>query len=344
LAYYSPSKLVPNNTEIIASAMKVFSWQINGTVSQVAYQLVIRKVSDNTVVYDSTKVSSSSFFCIISGGTLTAGTFYKWQITSYYSATEFTESEWIPFYASTAPTLTLSATPTTQQDFTFSFLYNHPNNIPVKTYRVRLTSNSQTVSDSLDVYPPNLVYSSATPITYAVTGMVNGATYNVGCSVVTQEDFVVNSGFYAFTVNYTYLDSILELIVTPQNNNATMLLEWSNIHQVLGIANGSFEYLGTSNKYIHLEPGSILTYDTGVAVPLGFTHIFQCKLPTGFTGAFLKYDNLFEIGYTGTKFYYRKSYRNTAGVFRDLPADWFIVGIQSSKVMIFDTTYTEILI
>ncbi len=159
---------------------------------------------------------------------------------------------------------------------------------------------------------------------------------------MTQENYTIESALSEFSVIYDYPDTIPELIVT--NRDTSIMLNWSNIKQVIGVVIGGYEYLGSTDKYIHLLDDAILTYDNGMTVPLEFTHLFKCKLPSGFIGEFINYDDSFKIGYNGTKYYYSKSYRNTAGILRTLPTDWFVVAIQSSKVMIYTDSYTEILI
>jgi hypothetical protein len=100
-----------------------------------------------------------------------------------------------------------------------------------------------------------------------------------------------------------------------------------------------------NNKYIHLEDSvTILTYDSGVLVDSDFTQIFYIQLPSSFSGVFLKFDDKFEIGYNGTKFYYSKGTRITAGLPRTLPDGLFKIGVKSSQVMIFGDTFTETLI
>lgn len=98
-----------------------------------------------------------------------------------------------------------------------------------------------------------------------------------------------------------------------------------------------------NNTYIHINDGVTLVYDTNVNVQSDFTQIFYAKLPSTFTGIFLKFDEGFQIGYNGTRFYYQKGDRLTAGTLRALPNGFMKIAVKSSKVFIYADTYTEIL-
>jgi len=91
-APYAPTNLTPENGEVFdASASKTFSWEFqdpdeanNGDV-QSAYQLLIKRVSDGTTVYDSGKVASSASSHVLPADTLENGIDYQWQVRTWDS-------------------------------------------------------------------------------------------------------------------------------------------------------------------------------------------------------------------------------------------------------------------
>lgn len=97
------------------------------------------------------------------------------------------------------------------------------------------------------------------------------------------------------------------------------------------------------HKYgINLYAGTTLTYTINISE--GFTLLFYCKLESDYVGTLIKFDNTkFLIGYNGTKFWYQKGGRITAGLPRTLPTGLFKIAVQSSKIMILTDDYIEIL-
>jgi hypothetical protein len=279
LTFYAPNNLYPDNIEVIDNIDNDFTWDINGTDSQVAYRLYIRKVSDNTQIYDSTKTTSALGSHAVPSSTLTAGTLYKFQVWSYYDGTNYIASDWISFYCSGLPTVTISATPTSDQNFEFEALYSHPNNVYVKTYRFYLYSNSEVILDSDEIYPDDLVNDTSMPLPYEVTGMVSGTTYQIKCVVTTQEDYVFDSGLITFTVNYTYPLITPNLVITPLNSTASMNLNWWNLKQVLPTIEGDYEYL---DGYSHTDTTDA-DFNVGTAnyVDIGSNEV---KMDTTLTG------------------------------------------------------------
>lgn len=244
MAFYNPTIISPKSVqEIIYNTNNTFSWQANGDITQVAYQLYIRRVSDNVQVYDSTKTTSSNENHTVPSGTLATGVLYKWIINSYYDGTNYKSSKWEIFKAISTPTVTISSTPSTQQSYEFGFSYNHPNLISVKTYKVGLYQGSTLIDESDDIYPDSLITYSSTPLTYTFEGMQSGQTYQVECVVTDQNDYQITSGKISFSINYTYPDTISGLAATINNTNGSITLDWINIIQVLPVVTGSYEYL-----------------------------------------------------------------------------------------------------
>lgn len=336
MAMYSPTFLIPDNIAIDKNVNNTFSWQnnVSGGDSQVAFQLFILRNSDNVSVYDSTKITSSTSSHVVPLNTLVNGTIYKWQVRVWRDSTNYVDSEYILFYANATPTLTMTVNNITSQNFTFTASYSQAEGIPIRHFRFILYDNTDAiVQDSGYIY-------STTP-SYQMTGMVSGNTYKIECQVTNQREQFKSSGIYTFTTNYAYPDAIPELIVTPLNDIGSIQLNWTNIKQIFGTTNGAYSFVtGKFGNGIKLNNGTTLTYSE--LIPSDFTITGWYKFASGFKGVILKVDD-YEIGYDGTKFYYKNSYRITAGRNRTLPTDFFLIGVKHCEIVIVTSTYVEIL-
>lgn len=283
MAYYSPTFLSPNsNQEILESTPNEFSWQINGDTSQVAYRLYIRLNSDNSSIYDSTKTTSAVGAHVVPTSTVTAGNRYKWQVWSYYDGTNYTSSDWEIFNAIGLPTITLSATPSTEQTFTFDSRYTHPESIAIKSYKYKLylgTDLTTAIEDSGDIYPDSLVIDNSVALEYEFEGLVSGTEYGIECIVSTQNDYEITTGIITFTSNYTYPINTNHLTITSLNTIGAIQLDWANLRQVIGVVDGTYEYLdgfshedtsesdfnaGTT-EYVNVDASGKLTMTTYVS-------------------------------------------------------------------------------
>lgn len=336
MTLYQPSFLTPENLSINSSVNNTFTWQNNGDSPQTDYRLYILKNSDNTVVYDSTKTTSTSTQHIVPANTLSSNILYKWFLKIYSGATEVT-SDYIIFKTNSPPTVSLSVTNLTVQNYTFTATYSQSESVPVKCFRFILYDNLNNIlRDSDWIYD--------TTIQYQVTGMVTGTTYKIECQTIDQNEMTATSGVKTFTVNYDLPDTVPALTVTEMNDIGAIKLEWGNIKQVLPAVSGTYQYVSSKfNKGIHLDVNTTLTYTEGI--PKDFTLIKWIKLPVGYSGIFLKLGNDFEVGYDGDsqRFFYQNQYRITAGLTRILPTEEFLVGIKQSKVIIKAPTFEEII-
>jgi len=247
LSFYSPVFLSPSaSEEIIASADNDFIWETSGTEAQEYYNVFIRKVSDNIVVYDSGKITSALEEHTIPASTTTAGIQYKWQLYSYNTISEYTESAWETFLAIGSPTLVLSATPTVEQNFEFSSVYNHPDDIYVRIYWYELflgTDLVTPISESGEIYPDVLTKDSSNPLLYTFEGMSSGVEYGVKCTTQDQNNYEVDTGIITFTSTYSIPQATDYLEITALNDVGAIQLEWGNLKQVTGVTTGVFEYL-----------------------------------------------------------------------------------------------------
>lgn len=240
-----------------------------------------------------------------------------------------------------------------KQNYNFPVTYSHPENIPLKTFRYILYNELGTdiLIDSGQQYPPSLLTSGT--ISYLIEGMITDTVYNFECQVIDQNNMFVTTGLILFSTQYAYPDDSNELTITPLNNLGAIQLDWSTVQQVLGSINtsGTYSYedvvtsgvlvSATSGKALHLDNGAILTYTS--TLPIGFSLIYFCKLPSGFIGDLVKLGTDYIFGYNGSRFTFLNQYRITASMPRTLPTDWFLIGLKGTEIIIVTTSYTEIL-
>jgi hypothetical protein len=122
------------------SATQNFSCKING-VKITDYQLIIYKNSDNTIIYDSTKITlgtpkynGETLSISVVGGTIINGQELKYTI-QYWNGAETTISNEIFFMSASIATLTISVpNPITVQSYTFVGTYIQAQNIGIKQW------------------------------------------------------------------------------------------------------------------------------------------------------------------------------------------------------------------
>jgi hypothetical protein len=339
LAIYQPSAQFPENIGIDGDLNNIFSWTVNGD-AQTDFQLIIYNNADNTSVYDSTKITSVTPTHTVPTSSFTNNLELKWKVKIWHNSS-YVDSDWVLFKSYTTPTVVMGATPTVEQNYTFSAVYNQAQGVSVKKYKFILYDNDDVIiTDSDWIY--STTTTTPTTLSYAITGMTSATPYKIECQVYNAYDMYVTSGQTSFSVAYMSPDDSGQLVVTGINTTGAIQLDWTNVIQVLGVVTGSYAYVdpGKYNISIHLNSGSKIKFVRTVTED--FTVTYWIKLPTGFTGIFITLGNDCFLGYNGTKFYYQSQSRITAGVPRALPSDYFFVGIKWCEVTVIDIgSYTE---
>lgn len=339
MSFYKPTFLSPDSISIDKSNDNIFSWQSNGDEPQVAFQLFIYKNSDNTLVYDSTKITSSVSQHTVLANTLANGVDYKWKVNVYKDSTNYLSSNYIFFQANTTPTLSIDSfpNPLTTQNYTFSATYNQSENIPIKKFVFYLYDVSgNVVYNSGDIY-------SATP-THEITGMTNNSSFEIECEATNQNEVSIKSSKVSFSTLYDVPIDIPTLSVLSLNDIGAIKLMWDNMQQVLGIATGTYSYVsGKFNLGISLDNGSYVTYNE--IITSDFTTTFWVKLASGFVGDIIIFgNNEFVVGYDGNHFYWKNDYRITASQTRSLPSNYFLIGVKQDKIIIVTDSYIETIV
>lgn len=225
------------------------------------------------------------------------------------------------------------------------------NNSLAATYGRVLASTSKTVAtgglsttnhSDHQVLDTGWVYSNA--ISYDIAGLLNNFNYKIECHVVNQRDQSVASSKRPFTTNYAMPEDIPELDIITDNRVGTVTLDWINVQQRLGVPTGGYQFVGgVYGQAVYLLPGTTIRY-FNEPLPLDFTNILYIKLPSNFAGKFITKGSQFEIGYDGTRFYYKNDWRITAGKAMALPTGFFKVGIKQNEIIIVANTGTDIIV
>lgn len=327
---YSATFLSPNNIAVDGINNNTFSWVSNGD-KQTAFQLYIRNNDDNSLAYDSGKIDSINSSHVVLSGALTNGIIYKWMVKTWSSLTTYSESEWVVFSTKATPIASMVVNDLNAQNYNFTVSYNDV----VKYFKFTLfDSNGKEILNSGSVYSQT--------VEYEITGLVDGLTYQIECVVVNQEDVKVTTGKKTFTTNYDKPVDIPSLVVTSLDDIGAIKLSWEQTKQVLGVTDETYSYVsGKFNNGLHLDQGSKLIYKE--IIPTEFTSAYWLKLSIGFKGDIVTIGDDFRFGYDGKRFYYKDQYRITGGQERNIPSDYFLIGIKPSTVIIDATEFTEII-
>ena len=352
MSVYSPTQLLPNATSVDASATPLtLYWNYNSSnetaTPQTDYQIKIYSLA-NSLVYDSTKTTSSNEYHAISSTPLTNGQTYKYQLETWSGANS-AKSPWTLLYANASSTLTLSATPSTQQYYNFTCTYNQAEDIPLLTYEANLylTSTQTTAIDTSGIIYPTTLVGDGDTISYAFDGMESGTNYSVEFTAITQRGETITTGLIPFSISYSYPPNISELVVTTDDVNGTISLDWLALKQILGTVEGSYSYVdGRFNKGLQLDAGSTLYYDTET-IPDDFTLYLWINIPSGFTGTIAQFGTSgtgMRVFFNGSKFGFQHGNFITIGrTASGVVNEFTFIGIKYRKIIIKTATHEEII-
>lgn len=148
---FQPNFMSPCFSSIDMSKDQIFSARVNGSKID-SYQIVAKKSSDNTVLWDSTKVSLSTLLgdgdilqVTIAANTITYYGDIIWFLT-YWNGTENVTSTGVLFTNMSTPVVTTN-TPTTieNKQFNFSATYSQAENIPNMKYKYTLYAEKRII-------------------------------------------------------------------------------------------------------------------------------------------------------------------------------------------------------
>lgn len=146
MVMYSPTFLSPSSVAIDATKNNTFSWQVEGSLSQVAFRIFIRRNNDNTILHDSTKIISSTPSYSLPVNTLSNSiNENKWMVRIWYGAgtDDYVDSDWTIFYPLTPPALSMVVTDITTQNYNATATYTQAQSVPIKRFKFILYSSGE---------------------------------------------------------------------------------------------------------------------------------------------------------------------------------------------------------
>ena len=349
MSLYSPTNPYPSNISINAATPNTLTWDYQGSTAQTHYQIKIYLNSTNALVYDSTKLASSNEYHSLPASTLTNNNIYKYTIETFSGASS-AKSNWILFYCNAPATLTIAATPSSVQQYTFVANYAQAQDVPIRTYEALLflaATPTTPIAESGIVYPTTLVGNGDT-ISWLFDGMESPQDYSIQFKATTQRGEEIETLITTFHIEFIYPTSIPALTVTPDNSDGSVTLNWVALVQKLGFTTGTFSYVaGKFDDGIQLDAGTILYYPTET-IPDDATTYFWVKLPVGYNGTLLQFGEDAETGmrvfFTGTKFGWSHGDFLTIGrTVSGVVGEWVLLGIKYKKLLIKSATHEEII-
>ncbi len=222
-----PTNISPNNISVDASQNITISWENKGN-RQYHYQIKIHLNSDNTLVLDTTKISSLNTFHVVSAGTLTNGIQYKYQITVWDQANNSINSDWITFKCSSVPIVTFTNLDTIilNDSYTFEGSYSQAESVPIKSWQMILYNNLDEIISTSPVTFNEV-------ISYEFAGFTNDTTYKIELQVYSQDNLLATTGKIEFYIQYEVPKVALNLQAENVAHMGAVRLLW-NVTQIIG--------------------------------------------------------------------------------------------------------------
>lgn len=273
-------------------------WVANGS-PQTDFQLIIRRVDNNTIVYDSTKITSAVSQHIVTSGTLSTNIALKWMVTTW-NGSDSADSSFISIILNNKPTITLSniieGQTLTTQDYEFTSTYSQLEGSTIKFFGYRLfDNNGNLIEDTGQLFPFDYPNSK-----YTFKNMVNGESFKVQSYVAAQNNLSNESAIVGFNISYTNPDTTAEVIATANNSEGIITIDYADIKQVLGTVSGTFSYQPAKfNNGVDLDSGAYLEYTEPINQD-DFTLTWYQKISHDYDGKILEIQDdtgTIEFGY-----------------------------------------------
>lgn len=235
------------------------TWQVSGDPS-VAYQLRFYRNSDNSLAYDTGKITSFAQAHTLPSNTLTNGLEFKVQVTTWNQANASISSDNEVFQTSSRPVVTVDTIGTVPSpSYSFSANYAQAESVAMRSWVVYLYNSDKTkISQSSISIEPN--------IEYLFSNMKSGTTYYIEFQATSAKGLVGTSGLIQFEVQYQQPD--IKVNLTAENtDNAGMLISWNTI-QIIGSTTKSPIFI--DGTYIDLT-NDTFSWSEGFSLSQDFT-------------------------------------------------------------------------
>lgn len=333
----------PRNEVRDMSINQIFSGIVDG-VRYTDYQLFIYKVSDNSLVYNSTKVALTPNLpdgavwqhtvplgSVPNSATVT----YKWKLQVWNGAETVTTREF-QFTAKTTPVLTFTpSNPITTQSYNFTATLTQAQGDIPNNYTFELYDNTQGLIESSGLI-------TNFNISHTFSGFSNGDELYVRVFGTTTGNQTFDSGLITFDVVYAEPDINLKPEATVDNTQGIITITRGEAIQILGTSSGTISYendfpvIGMNGVYIE-DNSSYVSFDVSIPVD---QNLWVDWLPdTGFSGVIVQLDNGdYEVGYTGTNFYYDINGTRIDEAPYDITGKYILINMSPTKVTFIELT------
>jgi len=300
MSVYRPILLDPNSSSNSERAtldmlqIQTVSAIVQSTTTD--YQVNINKISDNTLLYDSTKITLGS--PVYAGNSLDielpiivalAGIAnLKWTLRVWNGVDEALSRE-TPFlnYEEPVTTMTVPAS-VNGQSYEFSVTYTQPQSAEISRYRLTLYDDAQ-----IEITNSGWIYNSSG--VYTFENFIDGQDYYVRSEVYDINTVYSESPLYGFVVDYTKPSVTFVPVATNKKYLSAIEIEWSGAYLLEGSATGVFTYqddfLYMENTGVNIPDGSYIEW-TGVNIGAEYVaSLFHNPLNGTFTGDIIKFEN-----------------------------------------------------
>lgn len=317
-----------------ATKQQTFIFTVPGVSSQiVANQLIVRKQSDNSIVYQE-KLETFKYEHAMNADELENGTYYNATV-SIFDAENNQSPESIPiqFYCYTTPTLSFTNLPLNNivqnSSYNFEFEYNQTEQESLNTYIVNLYNVAGSIiSSSGTQYVQNGTppYSNS----YLIVGLENATVYGIEVIGTTINGTIVSTGKAEFTVQYIHPD-IFTLVELTNNCDEGYVSVRSNIVAIEGESNPD-PPIYIDNKEVDLtDPDSWVEWNKGYKINGDFLARLWFRNPN-LNSVLLTFSNT--SGQT-IQVFYREGYENVNSKNTQSYIEVFVNSIEENSYYIF---------
>ena len=340
---YTPQNASPKNETRDMSLNQIFSATVDG-IKYTDYQLFILKVSDNSVVYNSTKLPLSPNLAdgeilshSLAGGTIanSATISYKWKLQVWNGAETVTTREF-QFTGRTTPILTFTVpNPITTQSYEFIATLAQAEGDIVNNYIFYLYDTTQSLIESSGLI-------TNFNIDFTFDGFSNGDDLYIRVVGTTTGNQTFDSGLINFGVTYLEPQINLKPDAIVDNDKGIITVTRGEAIQVIGTSSGTINYVSDfpvvgMNGLNLVDSLSSVSFD--VNIPIEQTLLVDILFPIGFEGRIIQLDNgAFEFGYEAGHFYYSiNSTRIDEGNF-NIDSKYLLIVLLPTEVRVIELT------
>ena len=310
------------------------------------YQLKIYKISDNSLLYDSTKVNlgvgiiynGQTLSVTVPAGSVSNGLELKWTM-QYWNGAETVISTEIFFTSASTATFTLDVPAlVTEQSITVTGTYTQAEGVPLKTWYYEFYDSA----GSLIVRTPT---STSGFIQYVFDGLLSGTSYQIKGFLETRDNVVVESTTYNFDVLYDIPEIEAEATAQFLEDKVAINIDFGGATEVLGAVTGTSSYVDDfiyiGNKGLDLDNGSNVDYV--LDIPGDFTAHCVVQFPFSllYSGDVLKLENTpdgeyISVGYESGRFYKDVNGSKNYSIAIDLTTNYYVMVIQGTTAYIYE--------